>query len=195
MQQGSFYQMFVELLQDIFDAENQLVEALPKMAKAVTHTELKDALTEHWDETKNQVQRLKTIFKMLNENPTGVRCKAMQGLITEAQEINNKNYTPAVKDACFIIAAQKVEHYEIACYGSLRSLARHLNDAGFTERVDFDEIADLLQQSLEEESAADEKLTDIADGGFFSQGINDEAQKEQNETPKSGTTRHRSTNK
>lgn len=177
--QNTFFQMFVDLLRDMFDAENQLVEALPLMAKAASHADLKEAFTQHLAETKNQVQRLKKIFKLLNENPTGVQCVGMTGIIEEGKECLDKNYSPSVKDAYLIIAAQKVEHYEIASYGSARSLARHLNDAGFSDRIDFDEIADLLQQSLDEESAADEKLTDIADGGFFTQGINDEAKNEQ----------------
>lgn len=179
MVQNSFFNMFVELLKDIFDAENQLVEALPKLAQAASHSELKDAFTQHWEETKNQVQRLKQIFKALNENPTGVECRAMKGLIAECQEDLKKNYTPAVKDACLIIAAQKVEHYEISSYGSLRSLANHLSNTDVGDRIDFSNIVDLLQENLDEESAADEKLTDIADGGFFSKGINEEAEEEE----------------
>lgn len=187
MQQGSFYSMFVDLLKDTFDAENQLVEPLPKFAKAASHPELKDALNQHWDETKNQVQRLKTIFKTLNENPTGVRCPAMKALIAEGEEVLTKGYSPSVKDACLIVGAQKIEHYEIAAYGSLRSLAHHLNESDVSNRIDFDEISDLLQQTLDEESAADEKLTDIADGGFFSQGINDDAQQEQQQKKQPST--------
>jgi ferritin-like metal-binding protein YciE len=182
MPQNSFFNMFIDLLKDVFDAENQIVEALPKLVQAASNPELKDALKQHLGETKNQVQRLKQIFKMLNENPTGIRCEAMKGLLKEGEEAINKEYTTNVKDACLIIAAQKVEHYEIASYGSARSLARHLTHANLSNRIDFDEIADLLQQTLDEEGAADEKLTEIADGGFFTQGINDEAEKEQQQT-------------
>lgn len=176
--QNAFYEMFVDLLKDIFDAENQIIDNLPKVIKAVSNGELKEALSQHLDETKNQVQRLKKIFKMLNENPTGTPCKAMQGLFIEAGEALNKKEPAAVKDACLIICCQKVEHYEIASYGSARAIARHLNDAGLGDRVDFDEIADILQQTLDEEGSADEKLTDIAEGGFFSKGINDLAESE-----------------
>lgn len=184
MKQNAFYNLFVDQLKDLFDAENQIVQNLPKVIQAATHTELKEALSEHLDETKNQVQRLKQIFKMLNENPTGKTCKAMKGLLEEGEEIAKRDEHASVKDAGLIIACQKVEHYEISGYGSARALARHLNDAGIDDRIDFDEIADLLQATLDEESAADEKLTDIAEGGFFTQGINEEAQ-QQTKTPAS----------
>lgn len=178
MKQNAFYNMFIDLLKDLFDAENQIVEKLPKVIEAASNPDLKEGLSQHLDETKNQVQRLKKIFKMLNENPTGKTCKAMEGLFEEGKEILKKNEPAAVKDAGLIIACQKVEHYEIASYGSARSIARHLQDAGLDSRIDFDEIADLLQQTLDEESAADEKLTDVAEGGFFTEGINEEAEKE-----------------
>jgi ferritin-like metal-binding protein YciE len=194
MQQQSFFNMFIDVLRDIFDAENQIVTALPKLVQAAHHQELKDAFNQHLAETKSQVQRLKQIFKMLNENPTGVRCKAMQGLLEEGEESIKKDYTPNVKDACLIIAAQKVEHYEISSYGSACSLCNHLNNVEISDRIDFDEIFDLLQQNLEEEKAADEKLTDIADGGFFTQGINDEAEKEA-QTTKQSQSKTRSSSK
>jgi ferritin-like metal-binding protein YciE len=154
-------------------------------------TELKKALTQHLDETKNQVQRLKQIFKMLNENPTGVQCTGMQAILEEGEKCLKQSWPPAVKDASLIIACQKVEHYEISSYGSARTLARHLNDTAVDDRIDFDEIADLLQQTLDEESAADEKLTDIAEGGFFSTGVNEAAEKE---TP-STTSKRKPTNR
>lgn len=177
MLKNAFYDLFVEVLRDAFDAENQIVEALPKAIQAASHTELKEALSNHLGETKNQVERLKKIFKMINENPTGTRCEAMQGLLKECKEMISKNTAPAVKDAGIIIACQKVEHYEISTYGSARTIARHLSDAKINERVDFDEIADILQETLDEESDADEKLTEVAEGGFFTQGINAEAEK------------------
>lgn len=175
----SFYDVFVDLLRDIFDAENQLVEAMPKWVKAASHTELKEAFTQHLEETKNQVQRLKKIFKALNENPTGRSCQAMKGLLAEGQEALLTQASAAVKDACLIIAAQKIEHYEIANYGSARAIARHLNDSQTDDRIDFDDIADTLQVSLDEEGDANEKLTDIAEGGFFTTGVNEEAENEQ----------------
>lgn len=183
-QQKSFFELFVNLLRDIFDAENQIVEALPKVIQTVSHNDLKQALSQHLEETKNQVQRLKKIFKTLNENPTGEGCQAMRGLIQELNKIIQISASPAVKDAGIIIGAQKIEHYEISCYGSARALARHLNNTNVNERVDFDEIADTLQASLDEESDADDKLTEIAEGGFFTRGINEEAEKEQTRSSK-----------
>ena len=178
MKQSGLYDLFLDLLKDLFDAENQIVQKLPKVIQAASSADLKKALTQHLDETKHQVQRLKQIFKMLNENPTGMTCAGMQALFEEGEKELNQNWPPAVKDASLIIACQKVEHYEIASYGSARTIARHLNDVSTNERIDFDEIADLLQQTLDEESAADEKLTDIAEGGFFNTGINEAAEKE-----------------
>lgn len=191
MKQNALYNVFLDLLKDLFDAENQIIENLPKISQIVTNNDLKEALSQHLDETKYQVQRLKKIFKILNENPTGTPCKVMQSLFQEGQKEIAKNHSPSVKDASLIIACQKVEHYEIASYGSARTLARHLNNAGIDDRVDFDEIADLLQQSLDEESAADEKLTDIAEGGFFNTGINEEAEKEISQTT---TSKRKTTN-
>jgi len=178
MKQNAFYNMFIGILRDTFDAENQIVESLPKVIRAASNQDLKAALTNHLEETKNQVQRLKKIFKMLNENPTGEHCPAMKGLLVEADQAIARKDPANVKDAYLIVCCQKVEHYEISGYGSARSIARHLNDAGIDDRIDFDEIADILQQTLDEERAADEKLTAIAEGGFFSQGINDEAERE-----------------
>lgn len=178
MKQQAFFDLFLDLLKDLFDAENQIVQKLPKIIQHVSNADLKEALSQHLDETKNQVQRLKKIFKMLNENPTGTNCIAMQAIFQEGEKNLKKDLSNAVKDACTIIDCQKVEHYEIAGYGSARTLARHLNDANLDDRIDFDEIADLLQQTLDEESAADEKLTDIAEGGFFNTGVNEQAEKE-----------------
>jgi ferritin-like metal-binding protein YciE len=178
MKQTGLYDLFLDLLKDLFDAENQIVQKLPKIIQAASNTDLKTALSQHLEETKNQVQRLKEIFKMLNENPTGVKCAGMEAILQEGEKELKQSWPPAVKDASLIIACQKVEHYEIAGYGSARTLARHLNDVAVDDRVDFDEIADLLQQTLDEESAADEKLTDIAEWGFFSTGVNEAAERE-----------------
>jgi ferritin-like metal-binding protein YciE len=178
--QNSFYDIFLDLLRDVFDAENQLVAALPKMAQAAHHAELKDAFSQHLEETKNQVQRLKKVFKDLNENPTGKTCRAMQGLIEEGEEIINRTgLSPSVKDAALIIAGQKVEHYEIASYGSARSLALQLNEIESRQNVDFNEVADILQTSLDEEGNANDLLTSIAEGGIFTTGINQEAVNEE----------------
>lgn len=177
MQKNTFYNLFLDLLRDAFSAENQILEALPKAITSSTNKDLKMALSAHLDETKNQVTRLKKIFKTLNENPTGEHCVAMEGLLQECQNAIGQNTDPVVRDAAIIIACQKVEHYEIAAYGSARTISRHLNDVKINERIDFDEIADILQQTLDEESAADEKLTEVAEGGFFTLGVNEEAEK------------------
>lgn len=179
MKQISFYDVFLDLLRDLFDAENQIVASLPKVMQGTVHPELKEALSQHLEETKNQVQRLKKIFKTLNENATGKTCQTMKDLLLEGEEVASKEADPAVKDAYLIICCQKVEHYEIACYGCARAIAQHLNNAAINDRIDFDEIADILQQSLDEESTADEKLTDLAEGGFFTEGINEEAEKQE----------------
>lgn len=178
MIQHPFYGLFIELLRDLFDEENQTLTFLPTAIQAASHQELKTALAQHLEETKNQLSRLKKIFNMLNENPTGLICKPIQGLLSIGEEAIRKNESPAVKDAGLIIVCQKIEHYEIAGYGSARAVARHLSDAGVDDRIDFEEIADLLQQSLDEECASDENLTDVAEGGFFTQGINEEAEQE-----------------
>jgi ferritin-like metal-binding protein YciE len=179
MAQRTFYHMFLDLLRDIFDAEQQIVQYFPKLIQAVTNVELRNALNEDLDEAKSQLERLKSIFKSLNENPTGKTCLAMQGLLAEFDKLIGQEETAAVKDADLIICCQKIKHYEIASYGSARSIARHLKEANVNDRVDFDDIADFLQQSLDEEISADEELTDIAEGGFFTRGINDEAEEQE----------------
>jgi ferritin-like metal-binding protein YciE len=166
------YDIFLDLLKDLFDSENQIVESLPDVISTVKSKDLKKALTHHLSETKNQVQRLKTIFKNLNENPTGGKSKGMQGILGECAEIINKNYPPAFEDVALIIACQKVEHYEIASYGSARTLAEHLKNTSQGEMTDFKEICNLLQENLEEEGEANKKLIKIAEGGFFSSGLN-----------------------
>ncbi len=180
MKQHAFYELFVDQLRELYDIENQIITNLPKVMQKVEHEELKEALASHLDETKNQLQRLKKIFKEINENPTGVTSRALEGIVEDTEAWIKKKQSPAVQDAGIIVHCQKIEHYEISCYGSARALARHLHDAAESQdRVDFDEIADILQQSLDEESSADEKLTDLAEGGFFTQGINEEATQEE----------------
>lgn len=178
MKQSPFYLMFLDILKEIYDAENQIVQALPRMIQMASHGELKDAFSHHLDETRNQVQRLNKVFGLLNENSERIPCKKIQVMIEEGEHIAQRNYGPAVRDACLIIGAQQIEHFEIAIYGSLCSLAEQLNDAEFEENKDFDEIVDLLDENLDEESAADKKLTSIAEGGLFREGINEEAERE-----------------
>jgi ferritin-like metal-binding protein YciE len=143
-------------LRDIYHAEKQLVRALPKMAKKVKSDELRQAFEQHLEETKGQVERLDQVFQQLDARSSGKRCEAMEGLIEEAKEMMEEISTPEVLDAAMIAAAQKVEHYEIASYGSVQALAQAL---GHTE------AARLLEETLNEEKATDQKLNQIALSG------------------------------
>ncbi len=147
-------QLFQEELRDIYDAEKQLVKALPKMAKGASTQELQEALSEHLEVTKGQVQRLEQIFESLGVKPKGKPCAGMKGLIEEGQEVLEEDATEELMDAALIGAAQRVEHYEIAAYGTARTFAQQLGN---------DEAADLLQQTLTEEEEADQKLTQISE--------------------------------
>lgn len=146
--------LFVDQLKDLYNAESQLVKALPKMAKAASNPQLKKAFEQHYEQTQNHVNRLEQIFERLDAKPTGKKCHAMQGLIEEGKEIMEEDFTPEVLDAGLIAAAQKVEHYEIAGYGTVRTFARILGDT---------EAANLLQETLNEEGATDKKLTSLAE--------------------------------
>jgi len=154
MKLESLQELLVNELKDLYNAENQLVKALPKMAKAASSPELKAAFEEHLEETKGQVDRLVTIFEQLEGSPKGKKCKAMEGLIEEGSEVIEAEGDESVKDAALICAAQKVEHYEMAGYGCARTFAQLLG---------LDEIANLLQETLDEEGNADKKLTEIAE--------------------------------
>ena len=153
MSLDSLHTLLVTELKDLYSAETQLTKALPKMAKAACTAELRTAIEEHLAETEKQVERLETIFEQLEASPKGKKCKAMAGLIEEGKEVIDEDGEDSVKDAALIGAAQKVEHYEIAGYGTARTFAQLLG---------LDEIANLLQETLDEESAADEKLTELA---------------------------------
>ncbi|MBV9505238.1 MAG: ferritin-like domain-containing protein [Acidobacteriia bacterium] len=153
MKNAKFEDVFREGLADLYDAENQIVAALPKLIAASSSEELAEALQEHLDETKEQVKRLDKVFQMMGEQPAGKTCEGMQGLLKEGERIISENEKSPVLDAGIIAAAQKVEHYEIASYGTARSMAEMLGQS---------EVADLLQETLEEEEAADENLTEIA---------------------------------
>lgn len=146
--------LFIHNLKDVYNAEKQLLKALPKMAKGATSDNLRTAIEEHRQETEGQIERLEQIFEILEVAPRGIKCAAMEGLIEEGQEALEDNFAPTVMDAAIIAAANKVEHYEIAAYGTLISLARLL---------DQDNIARLLHATLEEEKAADSKLTELAE--------------------------------
>lgn len=167
MQKDAFFQLFLSELADVYSAEKQLVEFLPEVVKMVTASDLREAISKHLEETRNQVRRLEKIFQAIKEQETQKVCEAMQGLIREARSIVKQQFPSAVRDAAIICGAQKIEHYEIATYGTL---------VAFADQLDLDsQIKDLLQDSLDEEAAANKKLTSIAEGGFFTTGINQRA--------------------
>jgi ferritin-like metal-binding protein YciE len=154
MKLKSLHDLYVDELKDLYSAENQLLKALPKMAKAASAEDLRSAFYDHLDETRGQVARLEQIFKKLDTSPKGKKCKAMEGLIEEGKEVLEEDANPEVKDAALIAAGQRVEHYEMAGYGCVRTFARLLG---------YDDAADLLQETLDEEGAADKKLTELAE--------------------------------
>jgi ferritin-like metal-binding protein YciE len=146
--------LYVDLLKDLYSAENQLVKALPKMAKSAQSSDLRKAFQDHLRQTEGQVKRIERIFSELEGSPRGKKCVGMEGLVEEGSEIMKEAADPNAMDAGLIAAAQKVEHYEIAGYGTARAWARHLG---------YNDAAKLLDQTLEEESMANELLTRIAE--------------------------------
>lgn len=144
--------LFIHEIQDLHSAEEQIVEALPKMAKAASSPDLKKAFTQHLEVSKNHLERVQQILSDLSEKP-GKKCKGMEGLLKEGEEILKEESDADVRDAALIAAAQRVEHYEIAGYGAARTHAQQL---------DYDDMAEILQQTLDEEGEADERLTDLA---------------------------------
>ena len=152
--------LLIHQLKDLYDAETRLTAALPKMADAASRPELKQAFRTHLAETENQIRRLEQVFQRLNCPAEGETCPAMKGLIQEGQDIISANGDPDVKDAGLIGAAQKVEHYEIASYGTART---------FAQRLGFMDIAQILQQTLDEEGNTDKKLTMLAESGINQQ--------------------------
>lgn len=161
MKLKSLHDLFVDELKDLYNAETQLVKALPKMAKAAASDDLRTAFEDHLKETEHQVERLEAIFKQIDASPKGKKCQAMAGLIEEGKEMIEAEGEDPVKDAALIAAAQRVEHYEIAGYGTVRTYARLLG---------FDDAVQMLQETLDEEAAADQKLSELA------KNINVEAQ-------------------
>jgi ferritin-like metal-binding protein YciE len=149
----TLHDLFVHELQDLYDAEQQLTKALPLLAQAAKSPQLKQGFEKHLQETKEQVRRLDQVFKALGAPPAGKTCKAMQGLIAEAKETMELDADPDVMDAALIVAAQKVEHYEIAGYGSVCTFARVLK---------YDDAARVLKQTMAEEEETDKKLTQLA---------------------------------
>jgi ferritin-like metal-binding protein YciE len=155
--------LYIDELRDLYDAENRLVKALPKMAEAAESEDLRAGFEEHLEQTKGHVERLKQIFVALDEKPTGKKCPAMEGLVKEGEEMMEEDFEGGVKDAALISAAQRVEHYEIAAYGCVKTWAGLLGES---------EAESLLEQTLSEEKATNEKLTEL------SEEINVEAKEE-----------------
>src|SRR5581483_2859900 len=154
MKLDTLEQLYISELRDLYSAENQLLKALPKMAKAASSDELRSAFEKHLKQTKQHVERLEQIFEQLDQSPKGKTCRAMKGLIEEGSEILEEDGEDSVLDAGIIVAAQKVEHYEIAGYGSARTFANLLGQ---------DEAAELLQSTLDEESDTNENLNQLAE--------------------------------
>jgi ferritin-like metal-binding protein YciE len=167
----SLKSLLVEQIKDIYDAEKRLTKAIPKLAKASSNEELVSALQEHLGETQNHVARLEQVFELLEERAKGKPCKAMQGLIEEGDEHAKEDYDDDdLRDAMIIGSAQRVEHYEIAAYGTAIAHARLL---------DLNEVVDLLEETLAEEKATDEKLTEIAESVVNLEAAQDEGEEEE----------------
>jgi len=154
MEIDSLRKLFVEELKDLHSAERQIIQALPRMAKKASNTQLRSAFELHLEETRGQLERLDQIFEKLGKKGLGKKCKGMEGLLEEAKEMMAEDMDPEVMDAALISAAQRVEHYEIAGYGTVRAYAQLLGDK---------DAARLLQQTLDEEGATDKKLTQLAE--------------------------------
>ena len=171
--------LFVEQIQDLYDAEQRLVKALPKMAEASTNNELRSAFEDHLQQTQGHVQRLEQVFAELGQDPKKETCEAMKGLISEGQQTVQEDFSEPLLDSAIICAAQKVEHYEIAGYGTVCAWARSMG---------LEDVADLLDQTLAEEKAADEKLTEVAGNVMSDAGAAESSEaEEESETVTAGS--------
>jgi ferritin-like metal-binding protein YciE len=153
----SLHDLFVGQIRDLYDAENQIVKALPKLTKEASSPQVKQALEKHLQQTKSQVTRLEEIFDELGMSPSGMKCAGIRGIIDEGEEVLGRIDDPSVKDVAMICAAQKVEHYEMAAYGCA---------CAFAEQIGEDRVRDLLARTLEEEKQTDRELTQIAESGI-----------------------------
>jgi len=154
---GTLHDAFIDELRDAYDAEKQLTKALPKMAKAASSPQLRAAFQAHLEETRAQVERLEEVFESLDEKVSGKHCDGIAGIIEEGKSVMEEDFDDVTMDACLIAGAQRAEHYEMAAYGTLVAWARAMG---------HEEAAVLLQETLDEEKAADEKLTSLAEGGI-----------------------------
>ena len=156
-EQGTLHDAFIDELRDAYDAEKQLIKALPKLAKASTSPDLRAAFESHLEETRGQVEKLEQVFASLDEKVRGKHCDGIAGIIEEGKSVMEEDFDDDTMDACLIASGQRAEHYEMAAYGTLVAWAKAMG---------HDEAAGLLEEILEEEKAADEKLTDLAEGGI-----------------------------
>ena len=170
---GTLHDAFIDELRDTYDAERQLTKALAKLAKTATAAPLREAFESHLQETQGQIDRLEQVFESLDEKARGKHCEGIAGIIEEGKAIMEEDFDEDTMDACLIAAGQRSEHYEIAAYGTLIAWARAMGHG---------EAADLLQQNLDEEKAADEKLSGLAEGGI-NQNAADAAQTDEDEEP------------
>jgi ferritin-like metal-binding protein YciE len=183
MAEGTLHDAFIDELRDTYDAEKQLTKALPKMAKAATSPELRTALSAHLEETLGQIERLEQVFESLDEKVRGKHCEGMAGIIEEGKSVMEEDFDDATMDACLIAAGQRAEHYEMAAYGTLVAWARGMG---------HDEAANLLQETLDEEKAADKKLSAIAESGINQNAADaahpegEEDEEEEDESPARG---------
>src|SRR4029079_4700975 len=183
---GTLHEAFVDELRDTYDAEKQLTKALPKMAKAANSPELREAIESHLEETRHQVERLEQVFESIDEKPRGKHCDGIAGIIQEAQAVMKEDFDEPTADACLIASAQRAEHYEMAAYGTLVAWARAMG---------HDEAADLLQETLDKEKAADEKLNTLAEGGIneeAAEGAHQDEEEEEGEPVGAGNSRRSS---
>jgi len=178
MRKGSIRQLYVDELKDLYNAETQLTKALPKMAKASSNPELRKAFEEHLRQTSEHVSRLEQIFEMLDESPSGKKCLGMEGLVKEGSETMQGKYKDPVMDAAIIGAAQRVEHYEIAGYGTVKAFAELLGE---------NEHMSLIEQTLEEEKQTDETLTQLAESINSQAGEGGEEEDEADESSRKAT--------
>jgi ferritin-like metal-binding protein YciE len=171
---GTLHDAFIDELRDAYDAERQLTKALPKLAKAATSPKLREAFETHLEETEGQIERLEQVFELFDEKVKGKHCDGIAGIIEEGKSVMDEDFDDATMDACLIASGQRAEHYEMAAYGTLVAWARAM---GHTD------AADLLQETLDEEKAADEKLSALAEGGINQGAVNTGSSEDDEEKP------------
>jgi ferritin-like metal-binding protein YciE len=178
MTQGTLHDAFIDELRDVYDAEKQLTKALPKLAKAATSDRLRTAFEEHLEQTRGHVERIEQILTGLDEKVRGKHCDGIAGIIDEGKSVMDEDFDDITMDACLVASGQRAEHYEMAAYGTLIAWANAMG---------HDDAADLLRQTLEEEKAADRKLTELAEGGINQDAADQAHPDESDEEEETGT--------